>query len=213
MNVAERAKKFDAKLIKLYPDAKCSLDYNNPLELLVATILSAQCADARVNKVTKDLFAKYRKAADYAGADIEELERDVRSTGFYRNKAKAIKSCCADLVVKHGGKVPDTMDELTALQGVGRKTANVILGNAYNMAEGIVVDTHVGRIALRMQFSSVKNPDKTEKALMELIPKKEWTAFSHRVILFGRETCQAKKPQCASCPVTNLCPWPDKTSD
>lgn len=205
----ELAAKVDIILKKNYPAAKCSLDFTNPLELLVATILSAQCTDERVNKVTKDLFKKYRSAKDYATTPLEQLEEDVRSTGFYKNKAKSIINCCAQLVAKHGGKVPDNMDDLVNLAGVGRKTANVILGNAYD-TPGIVVDTHVGRIAQRLGLTKEKDAEKIERDLMPLIPQKDWTGFSHRVILFGREYCQAKKPRCGECPLYDLCPWDGK---
>ncbi len=209
-DLKKRVGKIEKILKKRYPGAKCSLDYKKPLELMVATILSAQCTDERVNKVTKDLFKKYKKAGDYADVDIEELEADIRSTGFYRNKAKSIKNCCAALVSDHKSKVPDSMEALVKLAGIGRKTANVILGNAYGKAEGVVVDTHVGRISRRLGLTTQKNAEKVETDLMGLIPKKDWTDFSHRMILFGREICQAKKPKCTDCPLEAICESDDK---
>ncbi len=205
----EIARKIDKILKKKYRGAKISLNFSNALELLVATILSAQCTDERVNKVTPSLFKKYRKAIDFANAPEGELEEDIRSTGFYKNKAKSIRSCCGDIAKKYGGKVPASMEELTTLAGVGRKTANVILGNVYDIP-GIVVDTHVVRISQRLGFTMEKKPEKIERDLMELIPKKEWTGFSHRIILFGREVCAAKKPKCDVCPIFDLCSWKDK---
>ena len=203
------ARKVNSALKKAYPNASISLRFSNALELLVATALSAQCTDERVNEVTKTLFKKYKKAEDYAGAPIEQLEQDIRSTGFYRNKAKSIKSFCADIIEKHGGRVPSTMEELTKLSGVGRKTANVILGNVYGVP-GIVVDTHVSRVSRRLGLTEEKNPEKIERDLMKLIPEKDWTRFSHRMILFGRETCRAKKPECGSCRLFSLCKWEEK---
>lgn len=207
--IKDRAKKIDSVLRKKYPDAKIKLNFKNPLELLIATILSAQCTDERVNKVTKDLFKKYKNAKDYEKAKPEILEEDIRSTGFYKNKAKSIKLCCADIVLKHGGKVPSTMDELVNLAGVGRKTANVVLGSAFN-TPGLVVDTHVSRITRRLGLTKEKDPVKIELDLMKFLPKKDWTQFSHRIISFGREICQAKKPKCQLCPVFDLCSSKDK---
>lgn len=209
MTVKERAIAVDKALKKIYPDAKISLDFTNPLELLVATILSAQCTDERVNKVTKGLFKKYRAAVDYANATPEGLEEDIHSTGFYKNKAKAIRNCCSALVERHGGDVPSTMEELTALSGVGRKTANVILGNAYAIP-GVVVDTHVGRVSRRLGLTKEDDPEKVERDLMAVLPKKEWVSFSHRVIHFGRQTCKAQKPLCGACPIFKQCPWEGK---
>lgn len=209
MDAKARARKADSVLKKKYPGAKTSLSHKNPLELLVATILSAQCTDERVNKVTEPLFKKYKNAKDYADAPIKELEEDIRSTGFFKNKAKAIKGCCSQIAGEHGGKVPKEMEKLVALDGVGRKTANVVLGSAYGIP-GLVVDTHVGRVARRLGLTGEKNADKVERDLMKLIPEKDWTGFSHRVILFGRETCQAKKPRCGDCPLFSLCPWEEK---
>jgi endonuclease-3 len=191
---------------RLYPDATCSLDFQTPLELLVATILSAQCTDERVNIVTKTLFRKYRSAADYARAPVAELEKEIQSTGFFRNKAKSIQNCCRLLVEKHQGQVPQSIDELVALAGVGRKTANVILGTAFGIASGVVVDTHVMRLSRRLGLSRQKDAEKIEKDLMEVIPKKEWIAFSHRMIQHGRKVCAARKPRCDDCPMSEICP-------
>jgi len=194
---------------KLYPKPRVSLDYSNPLQLLVATILSAQCTDERVNKVTKSLFEKYRSADDYANATSGELEEDIRPTGFYKNKAKSIQKCCADIVLKHDGKVPGSLEELTSLAGVGRKTANVVLGAVFGVP-GVVVDTHVKRVSGRLGLTMEKNPEKIENDLMALIPKREWTLFSNRLVLFGRSICSAKKPACGGCPLFNLCAWSQK---
>lgn len=193
-------------LKQTYPDAKCSLDHRTPLELLVATILSAQSTDERVNIVTKDLFRKYRTAADYARAPQEELERDIHSTGFYRNKAKSLRAMAAALVEKHGGKVPQTMEELTALAGVGRKTANVVLGNAFCQNVGIVVDTHVTRVAGRLGLTKTTDAVKVEQDLMPLVPQQDWTLFSHLLIYHGRSICQARSPRCEECPIRQHCP-------
>ena len=193
-------------LKRTYPQAKCSLDHRTPLELLVATILSAQSTDERVNIVTKDLFKKYRTAQDYAAVSQEELERDIHSTGFYRNKAKSIRAMAQALLDKHGGKVPQTMDELTALAGVGRKTANVVLGNAFDTNVGIVVDTHVTRLAWRLGLTKEKDAVKIEQDLIPLVPHHDWTLFSHLLIFHGRQTCQARNPACESCPIRPYCP-------
>jgi endonuclease-3 len=209
MTVKERALAVDKALKKIYPEAKISLDFTNPLELLVATILSAQCTDERVNKVTASLFKKYKTAKDYANATPEELEEDIHSTGFYKNKAKAIRNCCAALVERHGGDVPSTMEELTALSGVGRKTANVILGNVYGIP-GVVVDTHVGRVSRRVGLTKEDDPEKVERDLMAVAPKKDWVSLSHRVIQFGRQTCKAAKPACGACPIYEMCKWEGK---
>jgi endonuclease-3 len=200
-----RVAKIIPLLSKRHPDAACALHFKNPLELLVATIQSAQCTDVRVNQVTKDLFGKYKTAQDYARARPERLEDDVRSTGFYKNKAKSIINCCKKIVEKHGGKVPGTMEELVALDGIGRKTANVILGNAFGVP-GITVDTHVKRVAYRMGLTRHQDPVKIEYDLMELVPREEWTRFSHLIIFHGRYTCAARKPRCAECVVETLCP-------
>jgi endonuclease III len=193
-------------LKKTYPNAKCSLDYKTPLQLIVATILSAQCTDVRVNIVTKTLFKKYRTAADYAGAKLEELEKEIQSTGFYRNKAKSLKAMGASLVQLHDGKVPQTMEELTQLAGVGRKTANVVLGNAFGKNVGVVVDTHVSRVSQRLELTKNTDPVKIETDLMKLVPQEEWTLWSHLLIFHGRAICQARKPMCWKCPILDYCP-------
>ena len=203
---AARVKKVISGLRKAYPDAHCELNHSNPLELLVATILSAQCTDKRVNIVTGELFNKYRSAADYARADLAGLERDIRTTGFYRNKARSIKACGHALVERHGGSVPGTMEELIELGGGGRKTANVVLGNAFNINVGVVVDTHVARLSRRLGLTGETDPAKIEQALMKLVPKEEWTLFSHWLIWHGRRRCSARKPDCAHCEISGLCP-------
>lgn len=203
---AARLKKLLEVFQRTYPNAHCELRFANPLELLVATILSAQCTDQRVNLVTQELFRKYRTAEDYARASLAELEQDIRSTGFYRNKARNLQACCRALVERHGGRVPDTMEELTALDGVGRKTANVVLGNAYGRNEGIVVDTHVARLARRLGLSRHTDAAKIEQELMELVPRSQWTLFSHWLIWHGRRRCAARKPDCAACEVAQWCP-------
>lgn len=200
------AKKVVRILAKSYPDAVCSLDFKTPLELLVATILSAQCTDIRVNLVTKDLFRKYRSAADYAQAPPEELKTAIVSTGFFNNKAKSIQACCAILADQYGGKVPKDMDALVTLPGVGRKTASVVLGTAYGIASGVVVDTHVTRVAQRLGLTRQKTAEKIEADLMEAIPQDEWIAFSHRMIEHGRRVCTARKPKCNECPLGAICP-------
>ena len=189
-----------------YPDATTALDWNDPLELLVATILSAQTTDVRVNAVTPTLFAKYPTAADYAGADPAELEEDIRPTGFFRNKAKSLRGMAGALVEDHGGEVPRTMDELVALPGVGRKTANVVLGNAFGIDEGVVVDTHVRRVSNRLGFTAHNDPEKIEQDLVQTVPRRDWTVFSHLLILHGRSVCKARKPACSDCVVNDLCP-------
>lgn len=194
------------RLKEEYPDAQTALDHRDPLELLVATILSAQCTDKRVNMVTPDLFRRYPTARDYGEADLSELEEMIRSTGFFRNKAKSLKALGQALVDKHGGRVPGTMAELTRLPGVGRKTANVVLGNAFGVDEGIVVDTHVGRLSRRLALSENKNADKVERDLMELVPKDDWTLWAHLLIYHGRAVCNARKPVCADCVLIDLCP-------
>jgi endonuclease-3 len=202
----ERVRKILPILKKTYPDAKCSLDYASPLELLVATILSAQCTDDRVNIVTKTLFRKYRSAKDYAGVALEELEKDIQSTGFYRNKAKSLKGMGQALVERHGGKVPATMEELVELPGVGRKTANVVLGNAFGKNVGVVVDTHVGRLSERLGLTKEKDPVKVEGDLAGVVPQGEWTLWAHLMIAHGRKICQARKPRCQECPLLAYCP-------
>jgi endonuclease III len=201
-----RTKKIIAALKKTYPDAHCELNYSNPLELLIATILSAQCTDKRVNIVTAELFKKYRTAKDYADADIGELEQAVRTTGFYKNKARNIKAACRDIVEKYGGKVPRTMEELIQLGGVGRKTANVVLGNAFDINVGVVVDTHVARLSGRLGLTREKTPEKIEQALMKLVPQADWTLFSHLLIWHGRRRCFARSPDCPHCEILSLCP-------
>ena len=194
-------------LKRTYPHAQCSLDYTNPLELLVATILSAQCTDERVNIVTKSLFKKYRNAKAYADVAPEELEKDIQSTGFYRNKTKSLRGMGAALVERHGGKVPQTMDELTHLPGVGRKTANVVLGNAFHQNVGVVVDTHVTRVSNRLGLTKhAVDAVRIEQDLMQVVPQEEWTLFSHLLIHHGREICQARKPKCPPCPLLPHCP-------
>ncbi len=195
-----------ARLKSEYPDAKTALDWSNPLELLVATILSAQTTDVRVNAVTPTLFAKYPTAADYASADPTELEEDIRPTGFFRNKAKSLRGMARALVDDHGGEVPRTMEDLVALPGVGRKTANVVLGNAFGIDEGVVVDTHVRRLSNRLGFTTHSDPEKLERDLMQTVPKRDWTVFSHLLILHGRSVCKARKPACGDCVVNDLCP-------
>jgi endonuclease-3 len=195
-----------ARLKKAYPEARCALDHQDPLQLLVATILSAQCTDVRVNMVTKELFKKYHTAADFAAADPEVFEQEIRSTGFFRNKTKSVLGMANALVERHGGEVPQTMEELTPLPGVGRKTANVVLGNAFGKNEGVVVDTHVGRISQLLGLTKQTDAVKIELDLMALIPRKEWTLFPHLMIHHGRAVCIARRPQCAECVLADLCP-------
>jgi endonuclease-3 len=201
-----RTQQIIAGLRRAYPDAHCELTFSNPLELLVATILSAQCTDKQVNIVTTELFKKYRTAADFAAAVPEQLEADVRRIGLYKNKAKNIRACCQKLVNHHGGEVPRTMDDLIALDGVGRKTANVVLGNAFGINVGVVVDTHVARLSQRLRLTSEESPEKIEQALVNLVPQSEWTLFSHWLIWHGRRRCSARKPDCAACEISELCP-------
>ena len=203
---AARVKKIIAGLKQAYPDAHCELNYSNPLELLIATILSAQCTDKRVNIVTADLFKKYRSAADYVKATDAELEEQIKTTGFFRNKTRSIKTAARNLVEKHGGEVPRTMDELIALGGVGRKTANVVLGNAFDINVGVVVDTHVTRLSERLGLTKEKDPQKIEQALMKLVPQEQWTLFSHWLIWHGRRRCYARNPDCPNCEIKALCP-------
>lgn len=202
----ERLNKIIEGLRNTYPDAHCELDFQTPFQLIIATILSAQCTDKRVNIVTRDLFKKYRSPADLAKANPEELEQEIKSTGFYRNKAKNIRAMAKDLVEKYGGKVPNSMAELTGLAGVGRKTANVVLGNAFGINEGIVVDTHVMRLTKRLKLSSHSEPEKIEQDLMKLVPQSQWTNFSHWLIWHGRRRCYARNPDCAGCEIGALCP-------
>jgi endonuclease III len=201
-----RTGKLIERLKTAYPDARCSLHYSTPLELLVATVLSAQCTDERVNIVTKSLFKKYRTASDYAGAAPGELEEDIKSTGFYRNKAKALRACCAELLAQYGGEVPAHMAALVQLPGIGRKTANVILGNAFEVAEGIVVDTHVRRLAERLGLTRHSDPDKIEQDLLHVVPREDWIIIGHLLILHGRRICVARAPKCPVCPINDLCP-------
>jgi endonuclease-3 len=200
-----RARRIAAGLAKLYPDAHCELNFSNPLQLLVATILSAQCTDVRVNQVTPGLFARFPDAAALAAAQSAELERIIRPTGFFRAKARSIQSCCRQIVEQHAGEVPSTMEELTALKGVGRKTANVILGNAFDVP-GLPVDTHVIRVSGRLGLTTEMDPVKIERDLTALYPPKEWTMLGHRLIFHGRRICYARKPRCADCGVAKDCP-------
>ena len=206
MTARERAKRLIKTWPQVYPNAHCELDFRNPLQLLVATILSAQSTDKRVNMVTPALFKKYRTAKDYADAPQAELENAIKSTGFYRNKAKSIRGAMRAIVEKHGGKVPATMEELYALPGVGRKTANVVLGNAFHKNEGIVVDTHVARLSQRLGLTKHKDPVKIELDLMKLVPREHWTNWSHWLIWHGRRRCFARMPDCGQCEVLGLCP-------
>lgn len=202
----QRVAKILPLLRQTYPTARCSLDHQTPLQLLIATILSAQCTDERVNQVTRDLFCKYRSAADLARVSQQELEADIRSTGFYRNKARCLRAMAATLVEKHGGQVPASMEQLTALPGVGRKTANVVLGNAFGSNEGIVVDTHVSRLSQRLGLTRHKDPDRIEQDLMKVVPREHWTLWSHLLIYHGRRYCSARKPKCGDCPLRDHCP-------
>jgi endonuclease-3 len=199
---AEILRRLDAA----YPNAHCELNFTNPLELLIATILSAQCTDKQVNVVTGDLFKKYKSAADYANVPLAELEYDIRAIGLYRNKAKNIQACCQALVEKHDGKVPASMEELVQLGGVGRKTANVVLGNAFDINVGVVVDTHVARLSGRLDFTRETKPEKIETALQTLAPREQWTMVSHWLIWHGRRRCFARNPDCGGCEVKDLCP-------
>ena len=206
MDRKQRAEALVGALRDVYPQAHCELDFSNPLELLVATILSAQCTDKRVNMVTPKLFATYPTAEAYASAPEPQLEELVKSTGFYRNKAKAIRAACSEIVRHHDGKVPETMEALHALPGVGRKTANVVLGNAFGKNEGVVVDTHVRRLSQRLKLTSKNDPEKIELDLMKLVPREHWTDFSHWLIWHGRRRCYARKPDCEQCEIQHLCP-------
>jgi endonuclease-3 len=201
-----RASKVLELLEKNYPNAKIALDYANPLQLLVATILSAQATDQQINMITPKLFKKYKTAEDYAGADLQELEQYIKSSGFYHNKAKNIKNCCKALVGKFNSKVPRTMNELVDLPGVGRKTANIILANAFGIVEGVAVDTHVGRLAQRLGLSENKDPNKIEADLMKIITKDQWMRITDLLIFHGRRVCTAKKPNCAGCVLNKICP-------
>lgn len=205
----ERLREILQSLARTYPDAHCELDFSTPLELLVATILSAQCTDARVNQVTASLFTRYRSAADFAGADPATFEQEIRSTGFFRNKAKNILACCQKLVRDFGGTVPRTMEELVTLPGVGRKTANILLYNAYGIP-GFGVDTHVVRVTNRLGLVDSEDPEKIEVAICALLPSAEWGQATHLFIFHGRRTCHAKRPGCPGCAVRAVCPWPEK---
>ena len=203
----ERAAEIARRLADEYPETGISLDWSNPLELMVSTVLSAQCTDERVRQVTQDLFQEYTSAEDYADADRADLEEAIRSTGFYRNKAKYIQEACRKIRDEHGGEVPDTMDELLTLPGVARKTANVILSNAFGKNEGVVVDTHVKRVSRRLGLASSSNPEKIERSLMEVLPKNQWRTFAWRLILHGRSVCHGRKdPECDRCVLSDLCP-------
>ena len=210
-NFSNQDKKRHAEIIltwlkNAYPGAHCALNHSNALELLIATILSAQCTDERVNIVTETLFRKYRKAEDFASVSQEELEQDIHSTGFFRNKAKNIRAACEMILQEHGGEVPAEMEKLLPLPGVARKTANVVLGNAFGIASGVVVDTHVSRVSQRLALTEETVPEKIEKDLMQLIPETDWVLFSHLLISHGRAICQARKPKCAECGLEPLCP-------
>jgi endonuclease III len=206
MTARERAAQLVQILPEVYPGAHTELDFHNPLELLIATILSAQCTDKRVNMVTPDLFKRYRTAADYAKAPAAELEKAIQSTGFFRNKTKSIRAATAVIAEKYKGRVPDTMEELRELPGVGRKTANVVLGNAFGKNEGIVVDTHVTRVSQRLRLTKQNDPEKIERDLMKLVPRQHWTNWSHWLIWHGRRRCFARKPDCSQCEIFRLCP-------
>ena len=205
----KRVKEIIKILSKEIPDSTIALRFSNSLELLVATILSAQCTDVKVNQVTADLFKKYLSARDYAGSNLAKLEEEIRPTGFYRNKAKSVQKCCQELVKRFGGEVPNTLEELVTLPGVGRKTANVILGNAFGIP-GIVVDTHVRRLSQRIGLTKNDDPVKIEFDLMEIVPKEEWTLFSNLLVWHGRKTCVARKPLCEKCPIRKLCDYGSK---
>lgn len=208
---ADRIKRILTELDRAFPNAQCALHHSNSLELLIATILSAQCTDARVNLVTKDLFRKYREPQDYIRVAPEELESDIRSTGFYRNKARSIRGAAKMILEKFGGSVPETMEELVQLPGVARKTANVVLGVAFGKAEGIVVDTHVFRVSRRLDLTKAETPEETERDLMKIIPRDRWISFSHQMILHGRTNCKARKPLCLTCPLEKVCEAEDKS--
>lgn len=202
----ERTRKIIRLLKREYPEARCSLNHSNPLELLIATILSAQCTDERVNLVTADLFRKYTRAGDYTRVAQSELEADIRSTGFFRNKAKAIQGACRMIVERYDERVPQTIEELLELPGVARKTANVVLGNAFGITSGVVVDTHVARLSQRLGLTTHAQPEKIERDLMELVPRRDWIVFPHLLIAHGRRVCKARKPLCAECTIEPLCP-------
>jgi endonuclease-3 len=204
--IEERAPQIVKALSKAYPDAHVALRFSNPLEMLVATILSAQCTDEKVNEVTATLFRKYRSAKDYLKVPEDELKADIKPTGFYNQKATSIREACRRIVETYGGQVPDTMEDLVTLRGVARKTANIVLGNAFAIVEGVAVDTHVKRLANRLGFSAQSDPDKIEQDLMRLVPRKKWFDFTYVLIDHGRAICEARKPRCGECPVSHLCP-------
>lgn len=206
INKEKQAKEIIRILRKTYPDAHCALNHTNPFELLIATILSAQCTDERVNIVTADLFRNYRTPQDFVDLPQEELEEEIRSTGFFRNKAKNIKAACERIVTVYGGEVPQNMEDLLTLGGVARKTANVVLGNAFGIASGVVVDTHVKRLSNRLGLTTQKDPVKIEKDLEKLVPKKDWVMFPHWMIYHGRQVCNARKPDCDNCVLEKICP-------
>ena len=213
-DLKKRTAEIIKRLKKAYPDAHCALNHSNPFELLIATILSAQCTDVRVNIVTADLFRKYRGPQDLLNVSQKELENDIRSTGFYRNKARNIQAACKRIVEVYGGKVPEKMEDLLTLGGVARKTANVVMGNAFGIASGVVVDTHVSRLSQRLGLTKHKDPKKIEKDLIELVPKKHWIMFPHWLIYHGRQVCHARKPKCPDCVLNDICPartafWPN----
>lgn len=206
MTAAERARALCEILPRVYPDAHCELTFSNPLELLIATILSAQCTDVQVNKVTPAVFLKYRTALDFAESDLAALESDLKAIGLFRAKAKNIRACCRILADVHGGEVPKAMEKLVALPGVGRKTANVVLGNAFGINVGVVVDTHVARLSGRLGLTRLTDPKKVELVLMKLVPQKDWTMFSHWLIFHGRRRCKAQRPDCPGCELKEICP-------
>jgi endonuclease III len=206
MTARERVLVLIKRFRQVYPNAHCELDFRNPLQLLIATILSAQCTDKRVNMVTPKLFKKYRTAAAFADSNPATLENEIRSTGFFRSKTKSIRGACATIVADYNGEVPDTLEALTTLPGVGRKTANVVLGNAFQKNEGMVVDTHVVRLSQRLRLTRHTDPEKIERDLMKLVPRADWTLWSHWLIWHGRRRCFARKPDCANCEVFALCP-------
>ena len=209
-NQQERLKKIIAALEAKMPEAPLALKFSNALELLVAVILSAQCTDERVNQVTEKLFQKYRRPEDYLKVPVEELEEDIRPTGFYRNKAKALRNCCQRLLDEFGGEVPQNIDDMVRLPGVGRKTAAMVLGNAFGLQQGIAVDTHVRRVVKRLGLSRQKDPEKIEQDLMAMVPQEKWTWFSNAMILHGRHVCKARKPLCKECVLEPYCPFPEK---
>lgn len=202
----QRGDEIIERLKNEYPDAHCALNHTNAFELLISTILSAQCTDERVNIVTENLFRKYRTPGDYVSVAASELETDIHSTGFYRNKAKNIQAACEKIIENFGGEIPQTMDELLTLNGVARKTANVVLGNAFGIASGVVVDTHVSRVSQRLALTAETTPEKIENDLTELVPQEDWILFPHLLISHGRKICQARKPKCGECVLSDICP-------